>query len=469
MRDTSTHTRYGRVSKMSSDSLLVEVNTPQSNEDKLNCIKLMKICTTLQKKVIDLEDELKRTKNAQQTKINALERRVNKLAKKHRSRTHKLKILYIVGLTTRDLQGEEVIVELEVVADKEPIVDTARVSVDATTITIDDITLAKVLEALKTLKPKIREIVIKDHVEPRESRTTTISSKKSQDKGERARQEEKANIALIETWEDIQAKVDADYQLAEKLQAKEQQELNEEEKAKLFMELLEKRRKFFATKRTKEKRNRPTTKAQQRKRSKKQKVEYDKEYAELKNCFEIIPNNVDDVTIDATPLSVKSLIIVDYKIYKERKKSYIQNFRSCGNSQMYLAFSKTLKNFNREDLEVLWRLVKARFKKAKEQQELNEEEKAKLFMELLEKRRKFFATKRTKEKRNRPTTKAQQRSLMCTYLKILDGWKPNALKNKSFAEIQELFDKAMKRINTFVDFRNELVEESTKKDKAETT
>nr|GFA87225.1 hypothetical protein [Tanacetum cinerariifolium] len=46
---------------------------------------------------------------------------------------------------------------------------------------------------------------------------------------------------------------------------------------------------------------------------------------------------------------------------------------------------------------------------------------------------------------------------------------PRALKNKSFAEIQELFDKAMKRINTFVDFRTELVEESTKKDKTETT
>nr|GEW48048.1 integrase, catalytic region, zinc finger, CCHC-type, peptidase aspartic, catalytic [Tanacetum cinerariifolium] len=41
--------------------------------------------------------------------------------------------------------------------------------------------------------------------------------------------------------------------------------------------------------------------------------------------------------------------------------------------------------------------------------------------------------------------------------------------NKSFVEIQELFHKAMKRINTFVDFRTELVEESPKKDEAETT
>ncbi|GKG38317.1 hypothetical protein Tco_0457540 [Tanacetum coccineum] len=40
------------------------------------------------------------------------------------------------------------------------------------------------------------------------------------------------------------------------------------------------------------------------------------------------------------------------------------------------------------------------------------------------------------------------------------GWKPKDLKNKSFANIQELFDKAFKRVNTFVDFRIELVEDT---------
>ncbi|GJT34481.1 reverse transcriptase domain-containing protein [Tanacetum coccineum] len=71
----------------------------------------------------------------------------------------------------------------------------------------------------------------------------------------------------------------------------------------------------------------------------------------------------DDVTIDATPLSTKSPTIVDYKIYKEGKKSYFQIIRADGNSQMYLTFGKMLKNFDREDLEVLWSIVKARFKK----------------------------------------------------------------------------------------------------------
>nr|GEY73107.1 hypothetical protein [Tanacetum cinerariifolium] len=54
-------------------------------------------------------------------------------------------------------------------------------------------------------------------------------------------------------------------------------------------------------------------------RSKKQKVKDDKESEELKRCLKIIPDDRDDVTIDATPLSIKTLII-DYKIYKEGKK-----------------------------------------------------------------------------------------------------------------------------------------------------
>ncbi|GJZ63333.1 hypothetical protein Tco_0619754 [Tanacetum coccineum] len=78
----------------------------------------------------------------------------------------------------------------------------------------------------------------------------------------------------------------------------------------------------------------------------------------------------------------------------------------------------------------------------------------------IDKRRKHFAAKRAEEKRNIPPTKAQQRSIMCTYLENMTGWKPKDLKNKSFANIQELFDKAMKRVNIFVDMDTELVEGS---------
>nr|GEU94321.1 hypothetical protein [Tanacetum cinerariifolium] len=83
----------------------------------------------------------------------------------------------------------------------------------------------------------------------------------------------------------------------------------------------------------------------------KQKIEEEKETKELNECMKIIPDDEDDVTIEAIPLSSKSPTIIGYKIHIDGKKKYFQVFRADGNSQMYLAFSKMLKNFNKEDLE----------------------------------------------------------------------------------------------------------------------
>ncbi|GKB53349.1 hypothetical protein Tco_0904102 [Tanacetum coccineum] len=52
---------------------------------------------------------------------------------------------------------------------------------------------------------------------------------------------------------------------------------------------------------------------------------------------------------------------------------------------------------------------------------------------------------------------------MSTYLKNMTGYKHNQLKSKSYDEIQEMFDKEMKRVNTFVDMNTELVEGSKTK------
>ncbi|GKB92940.1 hypothetical protein Tco_0979077 [Tanacetum coccineum] len=101
---------------------------------------------------------------------------------------------------------------------------------------------------------------------------------------------------------------------------------------------------------------------------------------------------------------------------------------------------------------------------AEEQQELSDAEKATLFMQLLEKRRKFFAAKRAEEKRNKPPTQAQQRKIMCTYLKNMEGKQLKDLKTTSFDTIQKMFDRAFKRVNTFVDYKTELLEETTNVD-----
>ncbi|GJW65063.1 hypothetical protein Tco_0116947 [Tanacetum coccineum] len=102
----------------------------------------------------------------------------------------------------------------------------------------------------------------------------------------------------------------------------------------------------------------------------------------------------------------------------------------------------------------------------REQEELTDEEKAKLFMEFMEKRRKHFVALRAQEKRNKPPTKAQKRNQMSVYLKHMGGYKHNQLKGRSYDEIQKLFDKKMKIVNSFVAMNSEAQEINGKKDES---
>nr|GEZ83621.1 hypothetical protein [Tanacetum cinerariifolium] len=104
-------------------------------------------------------------------------------------------------------------------------------------------------------------------------------------------------------------------------------------------------------------------------RSRKQKVD-DKETTELKKLMEIIPNE-EDVAIDAIPLAVKSPGIVDWKIYKEGKKSYYQIIRADEKSKMYMFFSQMLTSFDREDLKDLYKLIKAKYGSTKPVEDLD--------------------------------------------------------------------------------------------------
>ncbi|GJZ09357.1 hypothetical protein Tco_0543640 [Tanacetum coccineum] len=261
------------------------------------------------------------------------------------------------------------------------------------------------------------------------------------------KQEEEANIALIESWENTQAMMEADRLLAERLQSKEREELTDEEKAKLFMELMEKRRKHFAALRAQEKRNRPPTKAQKRtqmstylkhmggytykqlkgksfdeiqklfdkemkrvntfvamgsevqeskekkeegreetakgsrkkmlgrKRAgkeqqkeslKKQKVEEEKESEEVEEDDEVelkkllVIKKDEDIAIDAIPLATKLPVIIDYKLHKEGLLVHYELIRADGSSKRYSSMIRMLQGIDREDLEALWRIVKAK-------------------------------------------------------------------------------------------------------------
>nr|GEW42369.1 putative ribonuclease H-like domain-containing protein [Tanacetum cinerariifolium] len=94
------------------------------------------------------------------------------------------------------------------------------------------------------------------------------------------------------------------------------------------------------------------------KAAKRQKLEEGVE--ELKRHLQIVPNKDDDVYTEATPLSRK-VHVVDYEIYNQNNKPYYKIIRADGTHQLYISFLSLLRNFNREDLEALWSLVKERF------------------------------------------------------------------------------------------------------------
>ncbi|GJX33287.1 hypothetical protein Tco_0243142 [Tanacetum coccineum] len=327
---------------------------------------------------------------------------VKKLEKRKRSRTHRLKRLYKVGLTARvessrdkESLGEDASKQgrinaidadedITLVNDQDDadmfdvntltgdeVLAEQEVATKDVNLTIDEVTLAQALAALKMVKPKVKANVVEEPSVPVSAASTKVSAatttttatiptprkgivitelepkkplkKKDQisfdeeiasklqaefDEEETlAREKDEANVALTEEWDDIQAKVDVDYQLAQRLQAEEHEQFTTKQKATLFKKLLEQRIKHLA--------------------------------AKIKELIEIVPDE-EEVAIDAFPLATKPLTIVDWKIHKEGKKNYYQIIRVDGSSKMYLVFNHMLKSFDREDFETLWKLVKAK-------------------------------------------------------------------------------------------------------------
>ncbi|GKC75779.1 hypothetical protein Tco_1126553 [Tanacetum coccineum] len=218
-----------------------------------------------QDNVLDLE----KTKTTQGNEFASLKRRVKKLKKRNRSRTHRLKRLYKVGLSSRVessdeeslgedaskqerinaidaddditlvsvqnvdeemfdadvLDGEEVFVE-EVAQDSVAgnvvsIAGNATIVSAATTTTDDvgDITLAQALIEMKSTKPKVKGVFIQELGES----TITISSQQPQDKGkgimieEPVKPKKKVQIMLDEeAAKKVQAEFDEEERLARK-------------------------------------------------------------------------------------------------------------------------------------------------------------------------------------------------------------------------------------------------------------
>nr|GFD05238.1 hypothetical protein [Tanacetum cinerariifolium] len=90
----------------------------------------------------------------------------------------------------------------------------------------------------------------------------------------------------------------------------------------------------------------------------------DEEVEELKRHLQIVPNEDDDVYTEATPLA-KKVLVIDYQIIQMNNKPYYKIIRADDTHQLYISFLTLLRNFDKEDLEALWSLVKERFSTTK--------------------------------------------------------------------------------------------------------
>ncbi|GKB20949.1 hypothetical protein Tco_0854872 [Tanacetum coccineum] len=79
-----------------------------------------------------------------------------------------------------------------------------------------------------------------------------------------ARVHEAAQSFTEEEWENFRARVEADEELSRRLQAEEKNKYNEVDQAKMLVDLINQRKKYFVTQKAEAKRNKPMTQAQQR-------------------------------------------------------------------------------------------------------------------------------------------------------------------------------------------------------------
>ncbi|GKE58829.1 hypothetical protein Tco_1498014, partial [Tanacetum coccineum] len=246
MGDTIAQTRFESVSKHSNDSLLARGNTLRIDEDRLKLDELMALFG-LTARVDSFDDEESLGEDAsKQRRIDAIDA------------DEEISLVSVHDMNV--FAGEEVAEEVvKVINTAKLIIDAAQVSAAgdivsvasaATTVsvattttatinTVDDITLAQALEEMKITKPKKKGIVIQElgkgilikPIKPMKKKDqisldeeTTLNLQAAFDKEERlarekAKKEKEVNIALIETWDDIQVKIDVDHQLAKRLHA----------------------------------------------------------------------------------------------------------------------------------------------------------------------------------------------------------------------------------------------------------
>ncbi|GJT53630.1 putative ribonuclease H-like domain-containing protein [Tanacetum coccineum] len=105
---------------------------------------------------------------------------------------------------------------------------------------------------------------------------------------------------------------------------------------------------------------------------------------------------------------------------------------------------------------------------------ISEVDQARMLVDLINQRKRYFATQKAEAKRNKPMTQAQQRTYISNYIKHIGSHTMQQLKRYTFDELKEIFETIMKHVSTFTSIEtedkereSELVARSSKRPKAE--
>ncbi|GJS62778.1 putative ribonuclease H-like domain-containing protein [Tanacetum coccineum] len=231
-------------------------NKLRSGEGSLKLKELVELCTNLQQRVLDLE----KAKTTQAEEIFSLKRRLRNLGDDV-SKQGRINTIDadedITPVNDQDdadmfdvntLTGDEVLAEQEVAAKD-------------VNLTVDEVTLAQSLAALKSVKPKVKANIIE---EPSAPVSAVIDEEENlQGKG-------RNHVVLIEEWDVIQAKIEAGFLIWLKTASRGARRV-------VFIDLVG---------------------------------------AKIKELMEIV-HDEEEVAIDVIPLAVKPPTIVDWKNHKE--------------------------------------------------------------------------------------------------------------------------------------------------------
>ncbi|GJZ78219.1 hypothetical protein Tco_0642891 [Tanacetum coccineum] len=144
-------------------------------------------------------------------------------------------------------------------------VSTAGVEVTTASVYVSTATISTTKDKGKGIMEESEPVQTKTKLQQEQERLGYKAALKLQAKLEEeerqriASVQEAASSFNIEEWDDIQARVEADEELAQRLQAEEREKYSEAEKARLLAKLINQRIRYFAAQKAKERRNKPAT------------------------------------------------------------------------------------------------------------------------------------------------------------------------------------------------------------------